>query len=90
MFTEQELIDSPLYKSWVKGSYDKVDLIHNTYYDSKDTYASYIVVCSTKSKYAIIRFFKIGNSIQVSQDYKDKTASEVFKLLLSEYSRGLK
>lgn len=42
-----------------------------------------------KGSWTITRFFKTGNKIQVSVDYSDISTEQVFKLLLSEYSRGL-
>lgn len=39
--------------------------------------------------WTITRFFEIGGKIQVSVDYQDISTKEVFRLLLSEYSRGL-
>ena len=42
-----------------------------------------------EGKWTITRFFEMGGKIQVSVDYQDISTKEVFKLLLSEYSRGL-
>lgn len=85
-FTLDELKNSSEYKDWIT---DRVSLIHNTYYDYKVPYASYIVLTSDMGKWTITRFFKIGESIQVSVDYTDISTEETFKVLLSDYSRGL-
>ena len=86
MFTEEKLKESKEFKEWISG---RVALIHNCYYDSKDPYGSYIVLHSDMGKWTITRFFEMGNKIQVSVDYSDISTEETFKLLLSEYSRGL-
>ena len=87
MFTEEVLKNSEVFKRWVTG---KVALIHNIYYDSKEPYATYIVLHSDMGKWTITRFFEMGGEIQVSNDHVDISSEEVFKLLLSDYSRGLK
>lgn len=86
IFTEQILKNSQEFKDWVTG---KVALIHNVYYDSKEPYASYIVLHSDMGKWTITRFFEMSGKIQVSNDYVNISTEEVFKLLLSKYSRGL-
>lgn len=86
MFTEEILKNSKEFKEWVTG---RVALIHNTYYDSKDPYATWIVLHSDMGKWTITRFFEIGGKIQVSNDHVDISTEETFKLLLSDYSRGL-
>lgn len=85
MFTKEKLQNSKEFKDWIHG---KVALIHNTYLD-KVSYAAFIVIHSDMGKWTITRFFKTGDKIQVSVDYKDISTVEVFELLLSEYSRGL-
>jgi hypothetical protein len=86
MFTEEILKNSKEFKEWVTG---RIALIHNTYYDSKEPYATYIVLHSDMGKWTITRFFEMGGKIQVSNDYVDISTEETFKLLLSDYSRGL-
>jgi len=88
MFTEEILKNSKEFKDWVTG---RVALIHNTYYDSKVPYQTYIVIHSDMGKWTITRFWKsIGKDIiNVSNDHVDISTEEVFKLLLSDYSRGL-
>jgi hypothetical protein len=85
-FTEEVLKSSKEFAEWVTG---KVALIHNTYYDSKEPYASYIVLHSDMGKWTITRFFEMGGNIHVSNDHVDISTKEVFKLLLTSYSRGL-
>ena len=91
MFTEQQLKESAEFKEWVTP--ENVVLIHNCYYDSKEPYGSYIVISKedddNPSLYTITRFFQGGNNINVSVDYQDVTAEEIFPLLLSDYSGGL-
>ena len=87
MFTRKELKNSQEFKDWVTG---KVSIIHNTYHDSGDNYAAYIVIHSDMGKWTITRFFKTGNKIQISNDFVDISTTEVFELLLSKYSSGLK
>jgi len=86
MFTEEVLKNSEVFREWVTG---KVALIHNTYHDSKDPYYVWIVLHSDMGKWTITRFFEMGDKIQVSNDHVDISSEEVFKLLLSDYSRGL-
>ena len=86
MFTEETLKASKEFKEWITG---RVALIHNCYYDSKEPYGSYIVLHSDMGLWTITRFFEMNNKIQVSQDQVDISTEECFKLLLSEYSRGL-
>lgn len=87
MFTQATLEQSPEFKDWVTG---KVSLIHNTYHDSKEPYAAWIVLHSDMGKWTITRFFQSRNGkIHVSNDYVNISTEEVFKLLLSKYSRGL-
>lgn len=93
MFTEEELKNSPEFKTWIGG---RVALIHNTYFDSVEPYQTYIVLHSDMGKWTITRFWKSPNrkdqlnKIWASVDHRDVSTEEVFKLLLSEYSRGLK
>ena len=93
ILTEEILKNSPEFKTWIKG---RVSLIHNTYHDSKDPYPAYIVIHSSDmGKWNITRFWKSPNrkdqldKIHVSNDHSDISTDEVFKLLLSDYSRGL-
>ena len=86
MFTEEELKNSKEFADWVSG---RVSLIHNIYYDSKEPNQAYIVLHACIRKWTITRFFKMGSKIQVSNDCVDISSEEVFKLLLSRYSRGL-
>ncbi len=91
MFSKKELRASKMYEDWVGEAV--VVMIHNIYGD--DNGASYIVVSKNyhdKGKdscflYDIHRFFKIGDKIECSVDYEDKTAEEVFGYLLNRYSR---
>ena len=93
MFTEQELKNSQEFKEWITGV---VALIHNTYWDSKEPYQTYIVLHSNMGKWTITRFWKSPNNkfqldrIHVSNDYVNVSTNEVFGLLLSQYSCGLK
>jgi hypothetical protein len=87
MLTKETLKISKEFKEWITG---KVALTHNVYYDSKEPYATYIVLHSDMGKWTITRFFEMGGKIQVSVDYENISTEEVFKLLLNEYSRGLK
>lgn len=93
MFTEEILKNSTEFKDWVTG---RVALIHNTYFDSVEPYQTYIVLHSDMGKWTITRFWRSPNRkdqldrIHVSNDYVDISTEEVFKLLLSKYSRGLK
>lgn len=86
MFTEEILKNSKEFKEWVTG---RVALIHNTYYDNKEPYATWIVLHSDMGKWTITRFFEGGGKIQVSNDHVNVSTEETFKLLLSDYSRGL-
>ena len=86
MITEEFLINSKEFKEWITG---KVALIHNTYYDSKEPHTSYIVIHSNIGNWTITRFFEIGGKILVSNDYVNVSTEEAFKVLLSNYSRGL-
>jgi len=95
MITEETLKESQSFKDWIGD--DKVRLIHNPYFEA-DVLPAFIVVHSDKEdddKFTITRFWKSPNrkdqldKIHVSVDHKNKTADEVFKLLLSDYSRGL-
>jgi len=86
MFTEDKLKSSEEFKNWVTG---RVSLIHNTYHDSGDNYVAYIVLHSDMGKWTITRFFEMGRKIGVSVDHSDISSEEVFKLLLTDYSRGL-
>lgn len=91
MFTEEILKTSTEFKEWVTP--EKVVLIHNCYYDSKEPYGSYIVISKENDDnpdlFTITRFFEGGNRIHTSVDHQDITAEKVFTLLLSDYSRGL-
>lgn len=86
MLTEKTIKESPEFKKWATG---RVALIHNTYHDSKEPYAAYIVLHSDMGKWTITRFFEIGGKLQVSNDYVNISTEETFKLLLTKYSRGL-
>ena len=86
MLTEEKLVNSPEFKQWIKG---RVSLIHNCYYDAKEPYGSFIVLTSDLGKFTITRFFEMADKLQVSVDHKDVSTEEMFKILLSEYSRGL-
>lgn len=85
-FTEEILKNSEEFKDWVTG---RVALIHNTYHDSRVPYESYIVLHSDMGKWTITRFFKVGEKIQVSVDHENISTEDVFKILLTKYSRGL-
>jgi len=88
MFTKKELIKSRSFNDWVNGA---IVLIHNTYYDSKSVSPTWIVVHKNQNqKYTVTRFFKLNNKIQTSEDYFNINDSELLKVLMSEYSRGLK
>jgi len=90
MFTEEKLKESIEFKDWIGK--DKVALIHNLYWDSKPSYHSFIVIHAKhkdSDKWNITRFFDMGGKIQVSFDKKDLSTHEIFKKLLTEYSRGL-
>ena len=91
VLTEELLKNHQEYKDWVGDN--KVALIHNCYYDSKDKYAAFIVVHTDgEGHWTITRFFPTGvhlDKVAVSQDYTDISTEKVFKLLLTEYSRGL-
>ncbi len=87
--TVEELKNSTIFKQWVKG---RVSLIHNTYWDAKEPFDAFIVLHSDMDRWTITRFWNhsiIGTDIQISVDYSDISADEVFALLLSKYSRGL-
>lgn len=86
MLTEEILKNSKEFKEWVTG---RVALIHNVYYDSKEPYTTWIVLHSDMGKWTITRFFEMGGKIQVSNDHVNISTDETFKLLLSDYSRGL-
>jgi len=90
MLTEETLKNSDTYKNWITGL---VMLIHNTYWDSTEPYAAYIVIWIPKDgmgKFSITRFFEMGRKIHASADYGNLSAKEVFEVLLKNYSRGLK
>lgn len=93
MFTQEILKQSKEFKDWVSG---KVSLIHNTYFDSKEPYQTWIVVHSNEEgKWTITRFWQSPNrkdqldKIHVSNDYVDISIEKVFEVLMSDYSRGL-
>ena len=87
MFTEKILKDSKEFKDWISG---KVALIHDLYHDDKfGDSPAFIVLHQDMGKWTITRFFEIGGKIQISNDHVDISTEEVFKLLLSRYSRGL-
>ena len=92
MFTEEILKTSKEFKEWITG---RVALIHNTYFDSKEPYQTYIVLHSDMGKWTITRFWQSPNrkgqldKIHVSNDHVNISTEEVFKILLSDYSRGL-
>jgi len=91
MFTEEELKNSEEFKTSIIG---RVALIHNVYYDSEGE-PLYIVLYSQMGKWTIMRFWKSPNKktelnkIRVKKDYQNISTEEAFKVLLSEYSRGL-
>jgi len=92
MFTEENLKNSTEFKEWITG---RIALMHNTYFDSKEPYQTYIVVHSDMGKWTITRFWKSPNrkdeldKIHVSNDHVEISTEEVFKILLADYSRGL-
>ena len=97
-FSLDVLKSSEVFKSWIDDE-KRIQMIHDTNHDSALDYATYIVVTKDKPmdkgepKYTITRFFTIGHferqTIHASQDYTDKTAAQVFALLMSKrYSRG--
>ena len=91
-FSVEELKNSKEFKDWVTG---RVALIHNTYFDSRTPYETYIVLHSDMGKWTITRFWKSPNrkdqldKIHVSNDYVGISTEEAFVKLLSDYSRGL-
>lgn len=92
--TQEALKESPEFKEMVTG---RIVLIHNPYYDHKDNISNcFIVIHSKMGRYTITRFWRSPNLKQNSEriwknnDYVDITAEEVFKVLLSDYSTGLK
>ena len=89
VFTKEELLASKEYKHWIHETSET--LIHNVYHDGANPeFAAWIVVhIDLCGKWDIVRFFKGGGKIHVSVDHTGKTSTEVFALLLSEYSRGL-
>jgi hypothetical protein len=92
MFTEEILKNSKEFKEWVTG---RVALIHNNYYDSEKSFATYIVLHSAMGKWTITRFWQSPNrkdrlgKIYANNDHVDISTEETFKILLSDYSRGL-
>lgn len=42
-----------------------------------------------EGSWTITRFFLLGDKIQVSVDHSDVKTEDIFKILLSQYSRGL-
>lgn len=90
-FTQEKLKDSIQFKEWIT---DKIALIHNAYWDDKSDYAAWIVIQwheDSGGTYSITRFFENSNNkIMVSVDHNNLTAEEVFQILLSDYSTGLK
>lgn len=95
MFTQSVLENSTEFKGWIGK--DRVVLIHNTYHDNEDITPGYIVIhTSGMGKFSITRFWQSPNrkdqldKIHVSADQRDISAEEVFALLLSDYSSGLK
>lgn len=93
MLTEEVLKNSSAFKSLVTG---RVSFIHNTYFDNKEVRPAYIVVHGDFNKWTITRFWQSPNrkdqldKIHTEIDYVDISTTEVFKVLLSEYSCGLK
>ena len=90
-FSQEELESSAHYRMNISKSC-KVVLTHNCYYDSKEPYQTWIVVTRNEVNklYSITRFFKLGKRIETSLDVYEQPAEEIFKLLLSNYSSGLK
>lgn len=89
ILTKEQVQESQQFKDWTKGQ--RIVKIHNVYHDQPETYAAWIVIGSDElGKFYITRFFLMAEKIQVSQDYKAISATEVFDVLLTEYSRGLK
>ncbi len=90
MLTEEILKNSKEFKQWING---RVSLIHDTY--GGEGLPSFIVLHSNMGKWTITRFWQSPNKlteldkIRVSNDYVDVSTDEVFKILLSEYSRAL-
>lgn len=90
MLTKKTLQESQVYKDYIRN--DKVSLIHNVYYDSKQVEPAFIVIhckASDVNKWDITRFFIVGEKIEVSIDYSNIPSESVFGVLLNQYSRGL-
>lgn len=92
MFTEEILKNSNEFKESITG---RIILIHNTYYDSENINPAYIVIHSDFGKFTITRFWQSPNrkdmpdKIYSKNDYENISSEEVFKKLLSHYSKGL-
>lgn len=91
--TEEKVKNSPEYKEYVTG---QVALIHNVYCANNENDNSvYIVIHCEWGKWTITRFWTSPNrkdrldKILVINDYVDISSVEVFKALLSDYSRGI-
>ncbi len=91
-FSEEELRNSPEFINYRWSTIEV--LVHNAYYDSKEITPAYIVITRPTTHnvqlWSIARFYKMGEKIQMSIDHQLKPAEEIFNLLLTEYSRGLK
>jgi hypothetical protein len=89
MMTENALKESIEFKNHIGD--DKIMLIHDPYFESNITPAFIVIHSNKKSRnrFTITRFWKRKDNIMVSVDHKNKTAEEVFKILLFDYSRGL-
>lgn len=92
MLTEEDLKNSKEFKEWITG---RVALIHNLYPDSEEPFPTYIVIHSDMGKWTFTRFWRSPNrkdqldKIHVGNDYENISTEDAFKILLSDYSRGL-
>ena len=90
VLTVDALQKSKEFNDWIGD--DKVELIHCPY---EEGYPAYIVIHHGGEGYFITRFWKSPNNkmqlnkIHVSVDHKGLTATQVFKVLLSDYSKSL-
>lgn len=88
LFNEEDLKASKAFKEWIVQP--NIVLIHNIYWDAKQPYTAYIVVTMNKENlFTVTRFFKMGGNIEVSVDHANIPMKKFFKVLLSDYSRGL-